>query len=212
MLEPANAALIDWLRSAKTRLRDGYRMVSRHGRSHCVHRLVWEAWHGPIPAGHVVHHVNHKRDDNRIENLRVMTSSDHSRLHHKKARCANWERGQRYATLKRHNLCTRCLAPSDRDGFALCIKCSGLTVNASARSAAKYLWLAHPESRTCPRCRRVAACEIAERVCVNCICTHLMHCQGIPGPRPRTSPTAVPCMGPAYKRLGISLPLGMSLK
>lgn len=29
----------------------------------------------------VVHHINHKRDDNRIENLQLMTTSEHARLH-----------------------------------------------------------------------------------------------------------------------------------
>ena len=29
----------------------------------------------------IVHHINHEKADNRIENLQVMTSSEHSSLH-----------------------------------------------------------------------------------------------------------------------------------
>jgi hypothetical protein len=44
----------------------------------------------PLRDGEVVHHINGRRDDNRPENLRVLTASEHMRLHHKQrmeARC-----------------------------------------------------------------------------------------------------------------------------
>jgi hypothetical protein len=48
------------------------------------HRLVWEAIHGPIPKGHVIHHRNENRTDNRIENLELCSSnSDHFSKHHR---------------------------------------------------------------------------------------------------------------------------------
>ncbi len=34
-----------------------------------VHRIVWEAYNGPIPHDKEINHVNEKRDDNRLENL-----------------------------------------------------------------------------------------------------------------------------------------------
>src|SRR3990167_9776089 len=45
------------------------------------HRLVWEAANGPIPKGHVVHHINGVKDDNRLENLEVMPRKKHNHRH-----------------------------------------------------------------------------------------------------------------------------------
>lgn len=37
------------------------------------HRVIWEAVHGPIPAGMEINHINSIRDDNRIANLELVT-------------------------------------------------------------------------------------------------------------------------------------------
>jgi len=40
----------------------------------------------PLRKDEIVHHINGKKDDNRPENLQVMTQSEHVRLHSKKTR------------------------------------------------------------------------------------------------------------------------------
>jgi hypothetical protein len=40
------------------------------------HRLVWELYHGPIPDGMHIDHINHIRDDNRLCNLRLASRSE----------------------------------------------------------------------------------------------------------------------------------------
>lgn len=41
-----------------------------------VHRLVWEAFNGPIPANMQVNHINEDRTDNQLENLNLMTCKE----------------------------------------------------------------------------------------------------------------------------------------
>ena len=63
-----------------SRNKNGYVVtrLKRGGRQFAVslHRVVWAAFNGPIPEGHVVHHKNHVRDDNRLENLIAITFTD----------------------------------------------------------------------------------------------------------------------------------------
>lgn len=47
------------------------------------HRRVWEQANGPIPAGHVIHHVNGDKLDNRLENLSLMRRDQHGHDHHR---------------------------------------------------------------------------------------------------------------------------------
>ena len=43
-----------------------------------VHRLVWEAFNSPIPDGYEIDHINTIRYDNRLVNLRLVTSKENS--------------------------------------------------------------------------------------------------------------------------------------
>lgn len=60
---------------------EGRRRRGQRGHSEYEHRLVWMKYHGPIPEGMEVHHINGDMSDNRIENLELMTAAEHNRLH-----------------------------------------------------------------------------------------------------------------------------------
>jgi len=47
----------------------------------CLHRRVWEKHNGPIPKGMVIHHIDHDPANNEIENLELMSWSEHTRQH-----------------------------------------------------------------------------------------------------------------------------------
>lgn len=40
-----------------------------------AHRIVWEGFNGRIPDGYMIDHINRNKQDNRIENLRMVTRS-----------------------------------------------------------------------------------------------------------------------------------------
>jgi hypothetical protein len=46
-----------------------------------MHRYVWQKHNGDIPAGMHVHHIDGDKSNNRIENLEMLTASDHSKHH-----------------------------------------------------------------------------------------------------------------------------------
>lgn len=58
--------------------KDGYLKLHTHRDGKCidksVHRIVYETFNEEIPEGLQVDHVNNVRNDNRLENLQLLTS------------------------------------------------------------------------------------------------------------------------------------------
>ncbi len=52
----------------------GYRRIMISQKEYLVHRLVWIMEHGELPED-MIDHVNHIRNDNRIENLALATNT-----------------------------------------------------------------------------------------------------------------------------------------
>jgi hypothetical protein len=61
--------------------KDGYQFVAIAYHNHSVHRLVAQAFIPEYDETKQVHHKNGIKGDNRLENLEVMKSIDHQRLH-----------------------------------------------------------------------------------------------------------------------------------
>lgn len=59
-----------------------------------IHRLVYKTFVGEIPDGMIIHHINGNKQDNRVENLFLLTRKEHAQEHKKpsvknKTRCSN---------------------------------------------------------------------------------------------------------------------------
>ena len=50
-----------------------------YGNRELMHRVVWKHYKGELPDGWDVHHINHNKTDNRIENLEIYEKSEHAR-------------------------------------------------------------------------------------------------------------------------------------
>ena len=60
----------------------GYWAFERPGRKTVRRsRLVWEAAFGPIASGYVIHHRNGDTLDDSLENLQILSRSDHNDYH-----------------------------------------------------------------------------------------------------------------------------------
>lgn len=57
--------------------RDGYILVNGKRQ----HRLIWEAHNGKIPDGMHIHHIDENKQNNAIENLQLVDSKLHHRIH-----------------------------------------------------------------------------------------------------------------------------------
>lgn len=62
-----------------SRRKNGYSCVTVNYKTFYVHRLVWKTFNGEIPDGYEIDHKNTVRDDNRLDNLRLVSSSENKR-------------------------------------------------------------------------------------------------------------------------------------
>lgn len=58
---------------------DGYVAVEYNSKSYKVHRIIWEMHYGPIPEGYEIDHIWHNRQDNRIQNLRLVLKEENAK-------------------------------------------------------------------------------------------------------------------------------------
>lgn len=64
----------------------GYIKVKVGNQYEYEHILIWKKNKGNIPENYVIHHKDHDKGNNRIENLELLSNSDHMKLHAKERR------------------------------------------------------------------------------------------------------------------------------
>lgn len=88
---------------------DGYFCVTHYRKCFMAHRIVWEMHNGPIPEGMQIDHISGDRADNKIENLRLVTSAQNQ-----------WNR----ETIKRE--LPRGVSVHHKGGYLAAIRCRGV--------------------------------------------------------------------------------------
>lgn len=80
-----------------------------NGKRQRLHRYVWEYYNGEIPKGYDIHHKDHNKDNNELDNLELISKSQHSRLHcqelteeQKQKRKENFEKNARPKAIEWH--------------------------------------------------------------------------------------------------------------
>ena len=105
---------------------DGYRHFEHKGRSYKEHRVIWQLFNGSIPEGMYIDHINRVKDDNRIENLRLVTHQENCM--NKAQRWTQKTEDRFQEELRKRDLFMReqCLVEDD-------IKCGALLLTKSGR-------------------------------------------------------------------------------
>lgn len=52
-----------------------------NGKRYRLHRYVWQYYNGTIPKGYDIHHKDHNKDNNNIDNLELLTKKEHIEIH-----------------------------------------------------------------------------------------------------------------------------------
>ena len=92
-----------------------YKAIRVNGKKYDEHRYIMEQYLGrKLRRDEVVHHKNGDTRDNRIENLEVMSLSEHTKMHHAGRVQPDWVREARSKRMKgRSNYRSRALSDED---------------------------------------------------------------------------------------------------
>lgn len=65
-------------------MKSKYEEVRVDGKRYLKHRYVWEQFHGKIPEGYEVHHIDLDSHNNDLSNLKLLPAKEHRSLHSKR--------------------------------------------------------------------------------------------------------------------------------
>lgn len=78
-IENTNIAYCDGYKFRKDK-KSGYWLCSKLQKR--LHIYIYEKYNGKVPKGMEVHHIDMNKDNNEIDNLKLLTKSEHNKLHY----------------------------------------------------------------------------------------------------------------------------------
>lgn len=76
-------AIVDNLKFKKDKKTGYYLSTYINGKRYRLHRYLYENYKGKIPKGCEVHHIDHNKDNNDLDNLVLLTTKEHRIVHGK---------------------------------------------------------------------------------------------------------------------------------
>ena len=74
---------------------DGYyQITSGIHKGKLLHRLIYESTYGTIPEGFCIHHIDNDKNNNKPENLMILSKRHHHSLHSKGTNHPRWDNGK----------------------------------------------------------------------------------------------------------------------
>ena len=100
----------------------GYYVISSSkegNRGKQLHRLIYEDHYGPIPKGMQIHHIDGDTTNNNIDNLEMISISEHNKRHNKGAKPGkdNWMYGKNHSDETKKKLREQRLGTSEIDEY-----------------------------------------------------------------------------------------------
>lgn len=76
-------AIVDGHKFKKDKKTGYYLSGAINGKRYRLHRYIYMKYKGDIPKGYDIHHIDHNKDNNEIENLQLLSSTKHKSIHGK---------------------------------------------------------------------------------------------------------------------------------
>lgn len=90
-----------------------------------AHRMIWEAFNGPIPEGYEVHHIDGRRTNNALSNLILLSKLEHYFLHleeQNRKKAETWKKKREKNLQSTETSCTFVVAEQGADSRnSLCL-------------------------------------------------------------------------------------------
>jgi hypothetical protein len=128
-----NQEKLDWKNAKRTQQKSGYVILDVFAEGYVWSRLehiyVWESVNGKIPVGYHIHHKNKIKNDNRIENLQMVTPTEHQRIH----------KGWRLIDTEWWKPCGKCKTFYLSENFKKCPQCEIVKQKKALNARASHL-------------------------------------------------------------------------